>query len=188
MTTLLSTDVDQARRYFDQTLNRVAEVTTELSNPQWKFKPAPDRWSIAEILEHMVMVQERVLGPILAQVAQAPAASAGRDCQEVDLIVLEKFPDRSHKAKAPVAVEPSGQLSPPAALDRLSRNYERLSDYIESCDGLRERVLEAPPLKFVTNGAFDTMDGYQWALAVAAHDRRHVQQILEVKADPHYPA
>jgi hypothetical protein len=32
------------------------------------------------------------------------------------------------------------------------------------------------------------MDGYQWALTVAAHDQRHVFQILEVKADPNYPA
>lgn len=60
--------------------------------------------------------------------------------------------------------------------------------FVASAGGLREHVLEAPPLRIVTNGAFDTMDGYQWALTLAAHDERHVRQILELKADPNYPA
>jgi len=32
------------------------------------------------------------------------------------------------------------------------------------------------------------MDGLQSALTAAAHDQRHAAQILEVKADPNYPA
>ena len=101
---------------------------------------------------------------------------------------LEKIPDRSIKAKAPDVIQPTGQWSPAAALDRLFRNYEGLAKFVESTANLREHVLESPPLKIVTNGAVDTADGYQWALTVAAHDERHVRQILEVKADPNYPA
>jgi len=79
MTTLESTDLDQARQYFDRSRGRVVEVTTGLSNEQWRFKPAPDRWSIAEILEHMVIVHERVLGRVREQLPQAPAPPADRD-------------------------------------------------------------------------------------------------------------
>ena len=43
-------------------------------------------------------------------------------------------------------------------------------------------------LRVVTNGAFETMDGYQWVLTAAGHDERHVRQILELKEDPNYPA
>jgi hypothetical protein len=188
MTTLQSADLDQARQYFDYTRGRVIDVTAGLSESQWKFKPASDRWSIAELLEHMVMVQERFLGPICEQLAQAPAPPVDRDNRQIDAIVFERIPDRSIKAKAPEFIEPTGTWTLPAALDRLSRNYERLSEFVESNPGLREHILESPPLKIVTNGAFHTMDGYQWALTVAAHDERHVRQILEVKADPNYPA
>jgi uncharacterized damage-inducible protein DinB len=187
MTTLESTDLTQAHQYFAQTRKRVLEVTTGLSDAQWRFKPAPDRWSIAENLEHMVMVQERILGPVREQLAQAPAPPADRDYEQVDRIVIEKIPDRSRKAKAPDHIAPTGQWSLPAALDRLARNYERLAGFVESTPDLREHVLESPPLRFVTNGEFETMDGYQWALVVAAHDQRHVSQILEVQADPNYP-
>jgi len=187
MTTLPFTDLNQARQYFGQTRNRVIEVTTGLSDAQWRFKPAPDRWSIAENLEHMVIVQERVLGPVREQLAQAPPASADRDYEQVDRIIVEKIPDRSIKAKAPDFIQPTGQWTPLAALDRLARNYERLTGFVESTPDLREHVLESPPLRFVTNGEFEIMDGYQWALTVAAHDQRHVSQILEVQADPNYP-
>jgi hypothetical protein len=166
----------------------VVEVTTGLSDAQWKFKPAQDRWSIAEILEYMVIVHERVLGRVREQLPQAPAPPADRDSHKLDAIVLEKIPDRSIKAKAPDYIQPTGLLTLPGALDRLFRNYERLIECIESTPDLREHVLEAPPLRLVTNGAYDSMDGYQWALTAAAHDQRHVAQILEVKDDLNYPA
>jgi len=187
MTPVKSADLDQASQYFDRSLNRVAEVTTGLTDPQWRFKPAPDRWSIAEIMEHMVVVQERVLGPIREQLAHAPAPPADRDHQQVDAIIIEKIPDRSLKAKAPEFIAPSGQLKREEALERLFRNYQRLVEFVESTPDLREHAVEAPPIRFVTNGAFTTLDGYQWALTVALHDERHVRQILEVQADPNYP-
>ena len=134
-----------------------------------------------------MIVQERILGPIREQLAQAAAPQADRDYQLLDRIVLERIPDRSIKGKAPDFLQPTGQWSPPAALDRLFHNYKRLTAFVESTHDLREHVLEAPPLRIVTNGAFDTMDGYQWALTVAAHDERHVGQILDVQADENYP-
>jgi DinB superfamily len=187
MTTLQSTDVEQALEYFDRTRKHVVSVTTGLSDAQWNFKPALDCWSIAEVLEHMVIVQELVLETRLKQLAQAPAAPPERDYRVVDQIIFEKFPGRSLKAKAPDFSLPTGECPPQAALDRLSRNYQGLAAFVESTDDMREHLLDAPPLRFVTNGAYETMDGYQWALTVAAHDERHVRQILEIQAAPDYP-
>jgi hypothetical protein len=159
-----------------------------LSEAQWKFKPAPDRWSIAEILEHIVLVQELALGPIREQLAKAPAASADRDYKQVDAIVVNQFPDRLTKFQAPEIVQPTGRWAPSAALDRLLKNYGRLGEYLESTPDLRQHRAPAPPLKAISKGAFESMDGYQWVLASAAHTERHTKQILEVKADPNFPA
>jgi len=188
MNTLETTDLELAREYFHQTRNRVVEATDRLSEAQLRFKPGPDHWSIAENLEHMVIVQERVLGPVRDWLLEAPAPPAGRDTRLIDTIVLEKIPDRSIKAKAPDFIQPVGDWALPLTLGRLFRNYERLIEYVESTPDLREHGLESAPLKIVTNGAFEIMDGYQWALTVAAHDERHVRQIIEVKAHPNYPA
>jgi DinB superfamily len=188
MPTLVANDLEQARQYFAATRKRVEEATAGLSDTQLRFKPGPDRWSIAEILEHMVIVHERVLTRILGQLPQAPAPAPDRDSQFLDAVVIQKIPDRSFKAKAPDFIQPTGGMPVLAALDAIFRNHERLLGILETTPGLRDHVLESPPLRVVTNGAYETMDGYQWVLTAAGHDERHVRQILELKEDPNYPA
>jgi hypothetical protein len=188
MPVLESTDLDRAREYFDRTFHSIMKVTNGLSEPQWRFKPAPDRWSITEILEHMVLAEERILGPIREQLAQAPPPEAGRDNRAIDAMVLERMPETSPKVNAPAVIQPAGGWTLDAALTRLISNYRRLVEFIKSTPDLREHVLPAAPIKFLSQGKFETMDGYQFALTMAAHDARHVRQILELKADPNYPS
>ena len=187
MTPKPATDIDTALDYFHRTHQHVIAVTTGLSDAQWRFKPAPDCWSIAEILEHMVLIEERVLGPIRTQLEQSPAPSADYDPAVVDRIVFEKLPDRSVKAKAPAGVNPSGEWTRADTLDRIARNYQRLAEFVQSTPGLRQHTLESPPLRFITNGAHTTMDGLQWAITAAAHDERHLRQIEELQALANYP-
>jgi hypothetical protein len=180
-------ELDHARRFLEQTQNSVVGATKGLSEAQWRFKPAPDRWSIAENLDHIVIVQERVLGPVLDQLADAPAPPADRDYEQVDKIVINQFPNRLAKFQAPEVVHPADQIAPQELLKRLAANYARLSDYLKSRPGLRQHVVPAAPLKAVSKGAFEVMDGYQWILAAAAHTERHTKQMLEVMAEPGYP-
>lgn len=182
-----SSDLEQGRLYLQQTQNYVIGATKGLSEAQWKFKPSPERWSIAEIVEHMVLTQEFVLGPVRAQLAKAPAGTTDRDYKQVDGIVVSQLPDRLNKFQAPEALRPTGRWTPAVASDRLITNYGRLSEFLESPD-LRQHMLDAPPLKAISKGAYESMDGYQWVLAAAAHTERHTKQILEVKADPNFPA
>jgi len=184
---LTSSELDQARRYMDQTRNGLIGATKGLTEAQWKFKPAADRWSIAEILEHVVVTQELVLGPLREQLAKAPTTAASTDQKQVDAVVINQIPDRSQKLQAPEFLQPSGRWTPPEALERLRKNYQRFADYLGSTPDLRQHVIDAPPLKAVSKGAFQTMDGYQWVLAAAAHVERHTKQMLEVKADPNFP-
>src|SRR5271157_4954348 len=158
-----------------------------LSEAQWTFKPAPDRWSIAEIVEHMIFVQERVLGPLRDQLTTAPALPTDRDYKLVDAIVVNQFPNRLTKFQAPEFAQPTGRFAAAEALDCLMKNYARLTEYLESTPDLRKHALEALPLKAVSKGAYESMDGYQWILAAAAHTERHTKQVLEVMADANFP-
>ena len=184
---LTEQELEQARLFLQQTRNAVIGATKGLSKAQWTFKPAPGQWSIAENLDHIVIVQERVLGPILSQLASAPAPWANRDYKAVDAIVIHQFPTRLAKFPAPEFVRPVDQIVPQELLDRLRTNYVRMMDYLESTPGLRHYAGEAAPLKAVSNGAYEVMDAYQWVLAAAAHTERHAKQILEVIADDSFP-
>jgi hypothetical protein len=184
---LTEQELEQARLFLQQTRSAVIGATKGLSESQWRFKPAPDQWSVAENLDHIVIVQERVLGPILAKLASEPAPFANRDYKAVDAMVIHQFPTRLAKFQAPEFVRPADQIVPQELLDRLKTNYIRLMDYLESTPGLRRQAGEAAPLKAVSNGAYEVMDGYQWVLAAAAHAERHAKQMLEVMADDNFP-
>ena len=185
---LTAQELDQARKFLEQTQNAVIGATKGLSEAQWRFKPSPDQWSIAENLDHIVIVLERVLGPILDQLADAPAPAHDRDSQQIDKIVINQFPNRLQKFPAPEIVRPAEQIDPCELLNRLAANYARLAECLVSRPGLRTHVAPAAPLKAVSQGAFELMDGYQWILAAAAHTERHTKQMLEVMAEPGYPA
>ena len=184
---LTEQELEQARLFLQQSQNTVIGAMKGLSEAQWRFKPAPGQWSIAENLDHIVIVQERVLGPVLAKLASDPAPFANRDYRAVDAIVVHQFPTRLVKFQAPEFVRPVDQIEPQELVDRLKANYIRLMNYLESTPGLRQQAGEAVPLKAVSNGAYEVMDGYQWVLAAAAHAERHAKQMLEVKADDNFP-
>src|SRR5258708_2952180 len=73
------TERDRALRYLADTRDNLKQVTKGLSDAQWKFKPAPDRWSIAEVVEHIAVVEDLVATNILVKLAEAPAGAADRD-------------------------------------------------------------------------------------------------------------
>lgn len=186
MTKLTASELEQGRNYLQQTRTGVFGAAKGLTEAQWNFKPAPDRWSVAENIEHVVIVNERVLGPVREQLANAPAA-ANPDRELVDAIILYRFQDRMLRFKGPEGIAPSGPGTPAELLERLGENYERLIEWLESAPDLRDHLIPSLPLKAVSGGAYEMMDGYQWILAAGAHADRHSRQILEVKADPNFP-
>ncbi len=57
--TQLSVDeIGRAKTYLTQAENGAMGAIHGLSSAQWTFRPAPDGWSIAEIMEHVTCVQE----------------------------------------------------------------------------------------------------------------------------------
>ena len=180
-------ELELARVYLKQTENGVVGATKGLSDAQWRFKPSADRWSIAENLYHMVIVQERVLGPVLDQLGGAGAPPAGVDCRTIDAIVIHQFPTRLAKFPAPEFVRPNEEIAAGELLERLARNYATMHERLETTAGLRQHAMEAAPLKAVSKGTYTHLDGYQWILAAAAHTERHTKQMLEVMAEAEYP-
>jgi len=184
---VVTLDLEKARLYLQQTRDGAVGAVKGLSEAQWRFKPAPDRWSIAEILEHVVFVQERILGERRELLAQAPPPPEGYDYQQVDSLVIHHFPDRLAKFQAPEFARPTGRWTASEMPDRLIHNYARLNEYLESTPDLRQHAIESLPIKAVSQGKYEFMDGYQWVLAAAAHTERHTKQILELKADASFP-
>jgi hypothetical protein len=177
-------DLTQAEKkeglaHLDRTRGALIAATKGLSEAQWKFKPGPDRWSVAEVLEHIVVVENFLLENTSQKVMAAPAGKPDRDYKRTDKLVLSAISDRTQKAKAPEPVLPSGRWSPKETLDEFLKSRERTMEFLKSTPGLRDHVADSP--------LGQPLDAYQWLLYISAHSDRHTKQILEVKADPNFP-
>lgn len=177
--TLSPADRDKGVQYLEQTRDGVAAAVKGLSEAQLKFKPAPDRWSVAETLEHIALAEDFIFQNITDKIMKAPAGAPDRDTAKADAFVLAAIPDRSHKAKAPEPLTPTGRWTPAEALDHFEKSRARTIEFLESTPDLRAHVVDSP--------LGQPLDGYEWLLFIAAHSERHTKQILEVKADPNFP-
>src|SRR6266481_451710 len=170
---------DRALQYLETTKKNVLEATKGLSEAQWNFKPAPDRWSVAQVMEHIAASEDFIRGMVVEKVMTAPAGEAGRDMKKTDEGVLAMVPDRTHKAQAPEPLVPTNRFgSPEGSIKHFAETRAATEDFLKTTTGLRDHVTESPLGK---------IDGYEFVLFIAAHSERHTKQINEVKADPNFP-
>jgi uncharacterized damage-inducible protein DinB len=179
---LTAQERDFALQQFQTTRDNFLKSIAGLSQKQWTFKPAPDRWSVAEVSEHIAVAESTLLGLVQKRIMQSPAAPEKRELVKgKDQMILERMPDRSHKAQAPEILRPTGRWASEAELTKAFEDSRRATmDYIRTTnDDLRDH--------FFDHQVFGTLDGYQWLLLISAHSARHTEQIEEVKADPNFP-
>lgn len=170
---------EKALQYLESTKKGVLEATKGLSEAQWNFKPAPDRWSVAQVMEHIAAAEDFILETAKEKVMTAPAGEPGRDVRKTDEAVLMMVPDRSHKAQAPEPLVPSNRFgSPDGSIKHFMESRGTTENFLRSTAGLRDHVMDSPLGK---------LDGYEFVLFIAAHSERHTKQINEVKADPNFP-
>jgi len=169
---------NEAIRYLERTRAGLIEAVVNLTENQANFKPAPDAWSVAEIVEHLAIVEDRVIARISQMLASAPSPS-NAGIQDSDAVLFGKVVDRSKKFQAPDPIHPTGQ---PLAisLERLTATRRIFDEFVWSVPSdFRQRSMPHPVL--------GPLDGHQWLVALAGHCSRHTKQILENKAAPLFP-
>jgi hypothetical protein len=170
---------DKALQYLETTKKGVLEATKGLSEVQWNFKPAPDRWSVAQVMEHIATAEDFIRGMLKEKIMMAPAGELGRDVKKTDDGVLAMVPDRTTKVQAPEPLVPTNRFgTPEASLKHFVESRTTTEDFLKTTTGLRDHVADSPMGK---------LDGYEFVLLIAAHSERHTKQINEVKADPNFP-
>jgi hypothetical protein len=171
--TFLIEQLEKSRKDF---LSSIAGVTAA----QWQFKPTPEVWSVAECAEHIILSEDYLRGTAQGMLKSAAVERPATSTSEQDQKIVGMIGDRSHKAKAPEPIVPSGKFAtPPDAATEFTARRDKSLDYARTTtDDLRVHV---------TKGPLGEMDAYQLLLLMAAHTGRHTEQIREVQANAGYP-
>jgi hypothetical protein len=170
---------DKALQYLESTKKNIQEATKGLSAEQWNFKQAPERWSVAQVMEHIAAAEDMLRGLTTDKVMAAPAAP-DRDVKHIDEMVVTMVTDRTHKADAPEPLRPVNRFgSPEEALKHFAESRAQTEEFLKKTPDLRGHAVDSP--------LGPKLDAYEWVLFIAAHSERHTKQINEVKADPNFP-
>lgn len=174
---LTKSDRDQAMSYLHATRKQILDAVTGLTPAQWTYKAGPDRWSIAEIMEHLALAETGIFDFAQAGLKgnTPPPSKAASDTDFVNMIK-----DRSKPAKAPEMFQPKGRWKAGAEV------VKEFSDRRERTIMLVERSHDDWRGHYV-NGPAGTLSAYQMMLLIPSHNERHLQQINEVKASAGYP-
>jgi hypothetical protein len=176
---LTDADRDKGVEYLEQTRDGVVEAVKGLSDAQMNFKSGPDRWSVAQVLEHIALAEDLLFMNVTHNVMKAGPGPADRNTEKIDAAVLMMVPDRSHPAQAPPPLVPTGRWTAEESLKHFLASREKTIAFLKATPDLRAHAADSP--------LGQPLDAYEWLLFIGAHSERHTKQILEVKADPNFP-
>jgi len=133
-------------------------------------RPAENEWSVAEVIEHLCLVEGAVMKGIKSKLAQPP----------VKVSFLKKFFPmrivslRMKRLQAPKYVQPASDLPP---LDELIKKFDAVRA------GTKELCIKEGPERLsqvcLKHPYFGDMDGAAAVSMVAFHEQRHLKQIRE---------
>ena len=156
---------------FYETRNQLFEEITLLSDAQFNRKPDKDKWSIAQVCHHLVLLDERVITVISSGLKKMDSILNER--KEIHTILL----DRSIKFIAPEMIEPSIEpFEVQQMVDLLNDSRKELMSFLSTLED--ESILVQ---KSMMHPALGDLRLDQWIELIYLHEQRHIEQIKEIK-------
>ena len=160
---------------------RLLELVRGLTPAQWNFRETPERWSIAQNIEHVIVLENFIVQKV-TEVLEQPADTTKKDAVAgKDSLVFGLAESRNAKLIAREAARPMGRWPDTSELvAELRRTRARTVAFASETQAeLRTH--------FFPHIAFGDLDCYQWLVVLGQHGFRHALQIEEIKANPAYP-
>jgi hypothetical protein len=142
-----------------------------------EIAPGDGEWSVANVLEHVALVNSNIARLLQKKLSEAKAAGLARDPESTS--VLEHFDmrpllNRQVKVSSPEFVRPTCAVDARLALEQANDSHAALRSVLTNFDGLAlGTVSHAHPI-------FGTRNFYEWFAITGGHTDRHAAQIREI--------
>ncbi|MGI9074466.1 MAG: DinB family protein [Bryobacteraceae bacterium] len=161
--------------HLQMTESWLADEVSTLSAPQLNFRMAPGKWTVAEVVEHLV-IADPTYWQLFQDGMKAPAKRLEKQATDAD--VLWYGINRTQHQKTEPRKDPKDKaIDIREALDSFRKLHSMMLDYARTTnDDLRRHAVQDWGV-----------DAYQCLLEISTHTQRHILQIREIKADPGFP-
>ncbi|PLT30730.1 DinB family protein [Peribacillus deserti] len=158
--------MENNKRYREELLNSVGTLTDEQLNLQID----EGRWTIAQVLEHLYLMETSITKAIVEVLAS-------EDSQPAEEKPIHLSVNREHRVKAPLFVTPTDEYKTLHELtEKLNSSRQLLISIVNTADEAQLKQKSYP------HPIFGRLGLYQWIPFVGYHEKRHIEQIEELKA------
>ncbi|MFS0671646.1 DinB family protein [Ornithinibacillus sp. 179-J 7C1 HS] len=158
--------------YYQVTRDELLMLIEGLSTEEFNATPSEDKWSIAQVCHHLVLVELSTIKAVKYGLREDKGTKS--DPKDITLVL-----NRSRKVRAPKVVEPGGgPFEINEIVEMLNNSRNKLLELIDSIGDTT--VLEE---KAVVHPVFGLLSLKQWIDFVPLHEKRHMEQITEIKGD-----
>jgi hypothetical protein len=151
---------------------KTLRTLTGISESKAKVLPAGEKWNIAEIVEHVSMVDEgmtRICAKLLAKAEAAAQFSNGE--VNISASFTEKTTEAFRvKLEAPEFVHPTGEVSITDSISKLNENDAVLSGLRVKFETFDSRTHTFP------HPYFGDLSAQEWLALRGGHEARHLRQ------------
>jgi hypothetical protein len=167
-------------QYLEDTRGRLLRSARSLTPEQLDYKPAPDRWSVGEILEHLTVAESRLLPRIEEILRGTPDPTKRSAWEGRDEALVQNVASREPRVQAPDRIQPTGRWRGEELFGQLEAVRQHTSEFAATTNADLRRYFYPHPV-------LGELDCYQWLLITGAHFERHCAQVEEVMADANFP-
>jgi hypothetical protein len=165
--------ISELLAYIDRHTATLEAAYTAIPAARRTVRPAPDRWSPAEVVHHVAIVEQRLVKRLQQLAEQARALPPEGDASSVFTVVdTNRIEIRNVRFKTSELAEPRDTDASRVWSDFEATRRE-LKDAIRDADGLALNEVSAP------HPALGALTGYGWIAFAGAHAARHAAQITE---------
>lgn len=145
------------------------ESVSELSDDQLNKVVEEGKWSIAQVLEHLYLIEKMAVEGIQKALERSGV-------NPVKLRRIHLAADRSYKVQAPENLLPSAEFQ---TLKQLKNKLDTSRESLFKCvDGISIETLDEKSMPHPVYGALTLS---QWVSLIGYHEQRHLGQIEEIK-------
>lgn len=157
---------------------RLRSLIVSLEPDKLDQLPENEKWTIANIVEHVSLVEENMIRICAKLLGKAESASeSGNGTIETSESFANKAMEiATIKLEAPEIVQPTHEVSVEDSMSKLEANWQKmleLKSAFESFDSNRHRF----PHPFLGN-----LSAAEWLTLIGGHKLRHIKQIEDLAA------
>ncbi|HEX6532978.1 MAG TPA: DinB family protein [Gemmatimonadaceae bacterium] len=178
--------LERLRARLDENDAATTALTTGLTPAQLLWRPAPDRWGIADCFEHLIATGAAYLPRVSAALAASPAhATPDAEREYRPTWFGRMFVRASAPGGRPIRTR-GPFIPPPAAADAPARflaQQATLRELLASAAGhdLRAIRIRSPLSRLLTLRLGECLE------LLVVHEQRHIQQAERVREAPGFP-